>query len=670
MRMIRQLIEQRWWGIPAGLWAGIVFFIAAFVCINLYRYAHFMYFDYDLGIFSQVLWNTVHGRVFEYSFAPYSYLVDHRSWLLMLFVPLYWAVGHPMALVVVQTVGIAAAAVPLYFFAHRIFFNAGMRAGRWALVVGLLFLANPIVHSMALYEFHMLPFLMLIAFSFWLFVEQKRWGPAVVCFVLMLLLREDTAIAASGAALLIAVRHGRSHLFKALVLFVVSVAWFGAMMWVGNALAPSETTKFLQRFYDFGETPVEALQAIVTQPVRAASTFFGKDHLLALFFLLATFGFLPLWRARYLLPLLGPAVLYLFMTSYLYAPLVRTQHAAPFVVWLTVAALYGAVSMRGWLSRVRLPSWIARSELKMLAWIVVGAVMAVQYVIVSQLMNIPHTMSLVQQRDIDGFRSVISQVGGDDAVFASNRFYDYFSNREALYPTFYFYTGKRHFTTTPYEFPEKVDWILVEYESVARWAIGLPFEDREPSAQRLREVMERNGLYPVESSMDFVAFGKVEDGRFPVPLVEQGCAEPDHEVGEVVNGDLLFIGWSYHSSGGTPDGRSGELQLGFEKVDLENVVEEEEYAELRWLDADGEAVMRKLIPLGMVVDPTYQWDETEEKKRTVYLPLKHPDGAEQLELTIGEIKGQGAPFFTGRADTPVIATKRSASFFLSEVLHP
>src|SRR5439155_18580711 len=44
---------------------------------------------WDLGWFDQVVWNTAHGRPFENSFAPWSFLGEHLEPVLLLFALIY-----------------------------------------------------------------------------------------------------------------------------------------------------------------------------------------------------------------------------------------------------------------------------------------------------------------------------------------------------------------------------------------------------------------------------------------------------------------------------------------------------------------------------------------------------------------------------------------------------
>src|SRR5712692_7934709 len=79
----------------------------------------------DLGVFDQVLWNTVHGRFMESTLSlercdPHSFFLDHFSPALLVIVPFYAIVPRPETLIFVQTVALALGTWPIYLLARRV----------------------------------------------------------------------------------------------------------------------------------------------------------------------------------------------------------------------------------------------------------------------------------------------------------------------------------------------------------------------------------------------------------------------------------------------------------------------------------------------------------------------------------------------------------------------
>ena len=83
-------------GSPIWLWVLVLIYIVTFSTLSVLKHDNFYSFTFDLGIMSQVMWNTAHGRVFEISLdrpldTPLigSYLGNHVRPILLLLAPFY-----------------------------------------------------------------------------------------------------------------------------------------------------------------------------------------------------------------------------------------------------------------------------------------------------------------------------------------------------------------------------------------------------------------------------------------------------------------------------------------------------------------------------------------------------------------------------------------------------
>ncbi|MCI4335699.1 MAG: DUF2079 domain-containing protein [Thermoplasmata archaeon] len=151
--------------------------LAAFVyfLVSELRWWEFQTATWDLGIYQQALWSTSHGRPF-YESADYetggfsTFLQVHSAFTLYAIVPLYAAFPSPSTLFAVQSAVVAAACIPLYYFANAITSNA-----RRSLLAALLYLASSATISSVLYDFHVEAFVPLVYFSFLYCFETRRY---------------------------------------------------------------------------------------------------------------------------------------------------------------------------------------------------------------------------------------------------------------------------------------------------------------------------------------------------------------------------------------------------------------------------------------------------------------------------------------------------------------
>ncbi len=96
----------------------VLLYAVVFGSLALIRHWAFHSTALDLGVFDQVLWNTVHGRFMESTLSlercdPHSFFLDHFSPALLLIVPFYLVVPRPETLIAFQTVALALGAWPM-----------------------------------------------------------------------------------------------------------------------------------------------------------------------------------------------------------------------------------------------------------------------------------------------------------------------------------------------------------------------------------------------------------------------------------------------------------------------------------------------------------------------------------------------------------------------------
>ena len=149
---------------------------------------------WDLGIFSQVLYSTVNGKIFYYNVEPYfnpshSFFGIHFSPILFLLVPFYAIFPKPETLLVAQSIILALAAYPLYLYSL-----VKTKLKTLSLAVSIAYLLNPLIQGVNWYDFHPQAFLPLFYFSMLYFLERKRVLPYLIFLLLSLCVLEQISI--------------------------------------------------------------------------------------------------------------------------------------------------------------------------------------------------------------------------------------------------------------------------------------------------------------------------------------------------------------------------------------------------------------------------------------------------------------------------------------------
>ncbi|MGZ3698938.1 MAG: DUF2079 domain-containing protein, partial [Bdellovibrionota bacterium] len=165
---------------------------------SLRRHWAFESHSFDLGIFTNTLWNLVHGH--GYVSSPkdgINLFQDHQSPILMMFAPLFALFPAPETLLIAQALALAASGAVLFGLARPYFAR-----GHWlpAALPILYWLYRPVRNANA-FDFHpevlMLPFFLT---GLWLGQRRQRLARvgAVVAFLLALACKESAGVVAVG----------------------------------------------------------------------------------------------------------------------------------------------------------------------------------------------------------------------------------------------------------------------------------------------------------------------------------------------------------------------------------------------------------------------------------------------------------------------------------------
>jgi uncharacterized membrane protein len=163
----------------------------------------------DLGVFNQAFSSTLHGHLFyetpDLAIIPSgNFLGTHFAPLLFLLLPFYALHPGPETLLILQTPFIALGAVPIYLIARQL-----LEDERLCLYVAAIYLVNPAVLSLNLFDFHLEAFLpFFLGMSFY-FLMTKRWKPYSLFLGLSLITIEFASFIAAAMAVSILISERR-----------------------------------------------------------------------------------------------------------------------------------------------------------------------------------------------------------------------------------------------------------------------------------------------------------------------------------------------------------------------------------------------------------------------------------------------------------------------------
>ncbi len=145
-----------------------------------WRWSHFQYTTFDLAFYVQALDGFSHGRNWS-SLLGVQPFGNHADFIILLLWPIYAVFHHPITLVAVQSLALAAC-LPLGWC---ICLEAGWNARR-SLALAAILLVNPVITFVAIHEFHPEAFaapLWLAVYLSWQRKDQRLFWITLVLFL-------------------------------------------------------------------------------------------------------------------------------------------------------------------------------------------------------------------------------------------------------------------------------------------------------------------------------------------------------------------------------------------------------------------------------------------------------------------------------------------------------
>ena len=297
----------------------IIFILFGLIYFTIVICNHYFFrtYAFDYGAYNFAFYDYAHFRISEnpvYNMNHInhmSFLQDHVSFTLMLFIPLYWVLAWltgTYTLLIVQTCIIIYGAWAVYKLIefktnnHLLSLLALIQyfilAGRWTSFFSdcnLAIMASSLVPVLLLY------------------FERKNLIPAILVFVFILLTREDMALWTAFIALFLFIIHFKDSWYRkvSVIFLAISIIYFILIFTVFIPLIETPYKKFtLFNYSVLGENPYKALIFILKHPFNTIKLLFVnnsgnptynnvKFEFYIYYFLCG--GFLLLFRPKYIL---------------------------------------------------------------------------------------------------------------------------------------------------------------------------------------------------------------------------------------------------------------------------------------------------------------------------------------------------------------------------------
>ena len=284
-----------------ALWTAAAAVGALYFWVALVRHWAFESHGFDLGIFTNAIWNLTQGNGYVSAVkGGINLFADHQSPLFWLLAPLFWLVPRPETLLFAQAFGLAAGG-PALFYLGRAYFGHG----HWAIAaLPWLYWSYAPLRSANAFDFHPEVFMLpLFLWAFVGFLSQRHAAKALGLLALVGALgaKESAAVVAAGIGVAWALAGGTAPWrarWPGVALAAAGVALFFFDVKVVPRLFGDDYA-YMGMYERFGGGITELLLAPFTQPAYFFSQVLDHHRIEFLFWTLAPLGFLPLfnWRA-------------------------------------------------------------------------------------------------------------------------------------------------------------------------------------------------------------------------------------------------------------------------------------------------------------------------------------------------------------------------------------
>jgi len=332
------LAPKRWrqWLPVVLVVAGALGYAIYMSVFTLRMHGRFQTYNFDLGQFDNLFYNTLHGRPLRCTILGFDHnwddLRNHADLVTFFLLPFYAIKPGASTLLVIQAVVLGLGAIPVYRIAARRLPRA------YAAAVAFAYLFYPPMHGFQFFDIHFQPMAILFVLLVIDFVDARRYVLCAIAFVIALSCREDIPVG--------------------LAIMGTFLALSGYRVWPGLAIAAASTAYFVvMRFFvmpSFGQWGFEltyqalfpagsatfsgVILTMLSNPIFTIESMMTADKLRYALLILVPLVFLPIRRSYLAVSFVAGSIFTILTTDYPPTIDIAYQYSAHFVPYVFPAA--------------------------------------------------------------------------------------------------------------------------------------------------------------------------------------------------------------------------------------------------------------------------------------------------------------------------------------------
>lgn len=321
----------------------ILLYISYFSYLSLIRHNSLHSNYYDLAIMDQTVYNTYKGRILELTnpegINNFKRMAIHNDIILALLSPFYHIYSGPETLLVIQVIIVALGALPIYLLSKLL-----LKSKFLGVILAFVYLLYSPLQRANLFDFHaVLLAITFLLFMFYFFIVKKYWL-SLIFFVLSIFSKEQIPLVTGIFAFLMAIfaykDQDRKKLFFSSTIFIISLFWFVASIWIIAPYFRQGQHFALFRYNNLGNNPTEIIKNFLTKPGIYINLIFNTDSLKYLFLLLSPIAFFSIFSPIYLL-MASPEFIINFLSSHWQMRGIDNHYTAVIIPFVFISAIFG-----------------------------------------------------------------------------------------------------------------------------------------------------------------------------------------------------------------------------------------------------------------------------------------------------------------------------------------
>ena len=306
------------------------------------RYDTFKATAFDLGNMDQVMWNTIHGRLFQFTnqaidwYGPPTRLAIHFEPIILPLSLLYLFFADPRTLLIFQTLALASGALPVFLLTRKTIPGWPLLAP----VMALAYLLSPALLGLNIFDFHPVSLATPLLLYALLALAYKRYIWFLIACILAASCKEDIPLVIALLGILLIWKYKLPRLGTALIIGGVLWSFVAFRLVIPHFYPGVQANNYWYRYESLGSSPGAAVLNIFIRPWLFLGLFFTLERIYYLASLLRSVGFLPLLAPEWLLPTLPSLAVNLLGNDPLLYSGVYHYNAA-IIPFLMLSAIHG-----------------------------------------------------------------------------------------------------------------------------------------------------------------------------------------------------------------------------------------------------------------------------------------------------------------------------------------